>query len=281
MAEQIRFPIVGEDRGATRVLKDVGRESAVTAAQTRILAESLDKQKRASTAATDALLKVEKAATLVAITERALAAEADKADRALRGEADAAQKLGRASADAAGKSGLASLVGSGGMAGGGIAALVAAGVALSPVLVTVGAGLGGLALAALSAGKRSKELQQELVPLKSAFKAFGDAVEPTLVTDFAAAAKLAGGVLHDIRPVTVATGKAMADFLGLLGKDFQSQQWQQFFQFMASTAGPDVRLLGKTFIDLANTLPPLLEQLQPVATTLINVTDAAAKLIKI
>src|SRR5262249_25431037 len=75
MAEQIRFPIVGEDRGATRVLKDVGRESAVMAAQTRVLAESLDKQKRASTAATDALLKVEKAATLVAITERALAAE--------------------------------------------------------------------------------------------------------------------------------------------------------------------------------------------------------------
>src|SRR5262249_11712081 len=273
MAEQIRFPIVGEDRGATRVLKDVGRESAVTAAQTRILAESLDKEKRAATAATDALLKVEKAAALVAITERKLDEEARRAELALRGEANAAQKLGRASADAAGKGGLAALIGGGGLQGGGMAALVAAGGALSPVLVTVGTGLGGLGLAALSAGKRSKDLQQELVPLKTAFKAFGDAVEPTLVTDFAAAARLAGQVLHDIRPVTVATGKAMADFLGQLGKNFQGQEWQQFFQFMANTAGPDVRLLGQNFTALATPPPPLLEQLQPLAVSLLHLTD--------
>jgi hypothetical protein len=279
MAEEIRFPIVGEDRGATRVLRDVGRESAVTAAQTRLLAESLDKEQRAANSVTDALLKVEKASTLVAITERALDAEARKADLAMRGEADAAQKLGRQSADAAGKSGLGSLIGAGGMGGGGMAALVAAGVALAPVLVTVGVGLGGLALAALSAGKRSKELQQQLTPLKNDFKAFGDAVEPALVMDFAAAAKLAGQVLRDIRPVTVATGQAMAGFLGQLGKNFQGQEWQQFFQFMARTAGPDIRMLGTTFIDLTNTLPPLLKALQPVAVDLISIADASTKVI--
>src|SRR5262245_24900201 len=153
MAEQIRFPIVGEDRGATRVLKDVGRESAVTAAQTRLLAESMEKEKRAATAATDALLKVEKAAAVGASTARELQKEADKADRAMALQAGTARVFAKEAGNAAGKGGIGALIGSGGMAGGGMGALVAAGVALSPVLVTVGAGLGGLGLAALSAGK--------------------------------------------------------------------------------------------------------------------------------
>src|SRR5262249_43326809 len=156
-AEEIRFPIVGEDRGATRVLKDVSRESAVAAAQTRILAESFEKEKRAASSATDALLKVEKAAALVAITERALAAEADKADRALRDQSAGALKFGKAAEDAAGKGGVGALIGSGGMSGGGLLGLaIAAGTVLSPVITTLGFGLGGLGLAALSAGKRSK-----------------------------------------------------------------------------------------------------------------------------
>ena len=277
MAEEIRFPIVGEDRGATRVLKDVGRESAVTAAQTRILADSLDKQRRAADASAAATVASAKA-------DKILRDASDEAIASIAAQRYETDKLAKSSKQAAGKDGVGALAGAGGaggsFAGGGMGALIAAGIALSPVLVTVGTGLGGLGLAALAAGKNSKQLKAELVPLRSEFMEFGKQVQPTLLTDFGAAARLAGNVLTDIRPVTIATGKAMAQFLGLLGKDLQGQEWTSFFNFMASTAGPDVKLLGQNFIDLANTLPPLLKLLQPTATDLLSITDAVAKATK-
>src|SRR5262249_54771149 len=52
---------------------------------------------------------------------------------------------------------------------------------------------------------------------------------------------------------------------------------QQFFQFLAQNAGPDLQLVGQLLIDLTNDLPPLLEELQPLATGLLHVSDAAAK----
>jgi Lysozyme like domain len=280
VAEEIRFPIVGEDRGATRVLKDVGRESAVTAAQARLLAESLAKEQRAASSVTDALLKVEKAATLVAITERKLDEEARRAELAMRGEADAAQKLGRASGDAAGKGGIASLIGSGGGGGGGMLGVgAAAGLVLGPVLAVAGVGLGGLAVAALSAGRNSKALRAELVPLRTDFASFQKQLQPVLLADFAQAAGAARTGLHLLEPAAAGAGKALSSVFSSLGAEFRSPEFTSFFEFVAREAGPDVRLLGNDFIQLMKILPPVVQAMHGVSVEALNDVSGIFKLI--
>src|SRR5262245_1857824 len=118
MAEQIRFPIVGEDRGATRVLQDVGRESAVTAAQARVLAKSLDAQRRATDASAGAVLALSR-------TEKLLRDSSDEAIASIAAQRYETDKLAKTSAVAAGSQGVGGLAGTGGLAGGGIAAVAA------------------------------------------------------------------------------------------------------------------------------------------------------------
>ena len=43
---------------------------------------------------------------------------------------------------------------------------------------------------------------------------------------------------------------------------------------MERSAGPDIKLLGDNFISLMRVLPGLLEALQPVASALLQVTNA-------
>ena len=193
--------------------------------------------------------------------------------------AESVGKLGEQAAKAAGTGGIASLIGTGGAAGGGMAGLIAAGIALSPYLIAVGGGLGGIALAALGAGKNSAQLKAELVPLKAQFAQFNRELQPTLVNDFAGAVRLAGHLLHDITPLTQATGKALAGMLSALDREFQNGQWQSFFQFLAREAGPDIHNLTGLFVNLTMALPPLVRALQPLADELVHDTSGVAALI--
>jgi hypothetical protein len=47
--------------------------------------------------------------------------------------------------------------------------------------------------------------------------------------------------------------------------------------FMATSAGPDIKLLSDNFVSLMDVLPGLMMDLQPVAMALLNVSDAALK----
>src|SRR5690242_5072477 len=60
--------------------------------------------------------------------------------------------LGEKSAAAGGASGIGSLTGTGGLAGGGMGALIAAGVVLSPMIATLSVGLAGFGAAAAGVG---------------------------------------------------------------------------------------------------------------------------------
>jgi len=153
-------------------------------------------------------------------------------------------------------------------------AAIAAGVALSPVIATLGLGLGGLALAALAAGKNSKQLKDELAPLKAEFAGFSKSLQPEILSIFGRGAQIAGHFLHDLLPVTAATGKALDELLGRVDAEFQSGTWQQFFGWMAREAGPDMKLVGDNFISLMNSLPLIIEDLQPLATGFLKVTNA-------
>lgn len=162
-----------------------------------------------------------------------------------------------------------------------MAGMVAAGVALSPVLVTLGLGFGGLAVAALGMAKNQNLVKQSLGPLKAEVAGFQRTLQPVVMYDFAKATHLAGGFLHDLEPVTRATGIALGSMLGQVDAEFRSQRWQSFFGWMGRTAPGDMKLLTDSLVHLMDALPPLLRDLQPVAETILKLGDAGARSINV
>jgi hypothetical protein len=216
---------------------------------------------------------------LAADAERALAGRAEEASLALR-------EQGKAAGDAAVKTRLAGDAAKGagggfGSLGGGMAAAVGAGAALAPVAVTLAAGLGGLGIAALSASKDTRAMNAELAPLRRELAVFDASLKPESLALFGQGATFASHVLKDLQPVAATTGKALGGVLGQVDRELAGKNWQGFFGFMERTAGPDVKMLGGLFVDLADDVPLVLETLQPVATGLVKITDAAANLPKV
>jgi SLT domain-containing protein len=158
-----------------------------------------------------------------------------------------------------------------------LGAAVVAGAALAPVAVTLGAGLGGLGLAALSASKHTQAMGVILGPLKQEVRDFQNSLQPEVFTLFGDGAGIARDVLKELQPVAAATGSALHGVLGEVGAEFKSGEWQQFFQFMEQQAGPDLQLVGKLFIDLAKDVPPLLEQLQPLGRVVLILADVVLR----
>jgi len=210
---------------------------------------------------------------------KAAAREADKTSGSVGG-------LGKAGAGAAGPLGA--------LAGGPMAALIGAGVALSPVITTLGIGTAGFGLAAAGAvapvfkvaqatgGLRAnmakldpeqQKVAQGLLGLGKQYQGFEKALEPTVLADFSGALRIAGHVLKDLEPVSKATGTAIGGLLGAVDKEFASGTWQDFFGFMATTAGPDVQLVSNNLVDLMKVLPPLIEDLQPAAQAVLTLSD--------
>ena len=281
--ESISIPILtpGAD-AAARNIKQVGDAAAGTGAKLDFAAVSLKtfndaaaKAAKADATSVNALKAHAKATALVDDAYRVLAGDATKTTKLF---ADQQKKMDDSAKSAGGlASRFAALAGTGGAAGGGMGALIGLGVALSPVIATLGTGLGGLALAALATGKNSKLLGQAVAPLKLQFAGFQKELQPVILTDFAKAAALAGHVLTDIQPVTVATGKALGGLISQVDAEFKSQTWQQFFGFMASQASPDMQLLGKDITDLLQIIPPLVQDMQPLAHGLLVVSDGATQ----
>lgn len=194
-----------------------------------------------------------------------------------------------------------SALGAGGLAGpGGLGALIGAGVALSPVIATLGVGLAGFGLAAAgvakpiadAAGKtgglaknmklldpEQRAVARGILDLGKQYGQFQKTLKPEVLGAFGEGLSIAGHLLHDIQPVAVATGKALNIMLSRIDAEFASGEWQQFFGFMAKNAGPDMALLGNLFVDLAKDIPPLLTQLQPLAEGFLKDADAVLKLV--
>lgn len=177
-------------------------------------------------------------------------------------------------------------------------ALIGAGVALSPVIATLGTGMAGFGAAAVGVIKPITDAAQktgglranmaglspvqrglagELLGLGHDYTVFSKSLQPEVVSAFGTAIHIAGNVLHDVQPVALATGKSFDALLGQFGATLQNPQWRQFWAFMAKTAPTDMRLLGNVIIDLTNDLPALLEGLQPVAQGFLVAADDGAK----
>ena len=299
MAEELRFDITGNTAGAQRANRDLAGTMDLAARGARLMSDSLDKSRRATDAAARASLTLAKTEKILKdATDEAIASEVEqrialeRQKRAAEEAAAANTGLGASTTGAA--SGLSSMVTP-------ITALVTAGVALAPAIVTLGFGLGGLGIAAagvvspiLKAAKASGGLQANLakldpeqqavarsiLSLRGAYEQFQKALAPVILHDFNVALGLAAPILKDLEPVAQATGVALGRLFAQVGATFKSGEWQQFFGFMARTAGPDLNLLGQSFTNLLKTLPPLLEQLQPVSTDILAIAAATTKLLQ-
>jgi hypothetical protein len=266
-------------RGADKLAADfrkTGDNAALASKGARLCADALEKQRKAADVSAGATLALAKADDILKEAEHGLAEGALEAEFALKKEAAAAKKAGVDAAVA--RAGFSGLAGAGGIPGGGMGAVIAAGVALSPVIATLGVGLGGLGLAAFGVAKNQKLMAAELAPLKAEFADFTKALQPAVLGVFNTGIKLAGGLLHDIQPVAQATGKAFDSFLGTIDAEFRSRTWQDFFGFMAAQAGPDMKLLAGAILPLLDTLPKLLTDIQPIAVEFLKAAGGAARL---
>lgn len=189
----------------------------------------------------------------------------------------------------------------GAMAGpSGMGALIGAGVALSPVIATLGIGLAGVGAAAfgvlspiMKAAQASGGLQanmakldpeqktvaKSLLGLGKEYDAFQASLQPEVIGAVNAALKVGGNIMRDVQPVAAATGQAFNSFLGQFGRTLQDPEFRQFWQFMATTAPGDMKLLGKTLTDVAKDVPAAMQALQPFAQAMLAATDATANLV--
>lgn len=289
--EQLILDILANTTQAERSFGSLSRSVSASSDDVMGLAKRLDDLDKKSVAArvalqgnTEALAQLDKLdLKMRLISDRVMspkvsidgAARAAVEIAALNASFDKLGKSAQQAAGAGGASGLAALTGTGAAGGGGIGALIAAGVALSPVLITVATGLAGFGAAALGVSQNTKLMGQILKPLKSDFAAFTKELQPTVLGVFNQGIKLAAMLMGDIEPVAKATGKAFGTFLGQFGATLQNPAWTRFWAFMAATAPQDMRLLGNVLLNLTKDLPSLVMALQPVATTLLTVANDA------
>lgn len=183
-----------------------------------------------------------------------------------------------------------------------MAALVASITALAPIVAGAGIGLLGLGAAAYKsvgpvlkaaqatgglAANLSKlhgpqlDVAEGFLSLDKSYTQFSNSLQPEVFQAIGDSIRLVKTLLKEIQPVSAAAGKGLDTFLQALNSGLHSQQWEQFFTFLAQHAQGDVQLLGQEFGDLLNVLPPLIEQLQPLSEGLLKVTDAATKVLDV
>src|SRR6185503_17327191 len=86
-------------------------------------------------------------------------------------------------------------------------------------------------------------LGRSILGLGKQYDAFSKSLQPEVLSVFDKGIRLAGNVMHDVQPIAAATGKALGSMLGQIDTEFQSGTWRKFFAFMATSAGPDIKLV--------------------------------------
>jgi hypothetical protein len=302
--QSISIPILtpGADRAA-RDIKQVGNAAAETGAKLDFAAGSLKlfNETTLKTAKADQTLVQSakthaKALGLIEDAERVLGGQATKTTKLFADQGRKFDDSGKSAITLADRFG--ALAGTGGIAGGGMGAAVAAGIALSGQIATVGIGLGGLAGAAYGVAKPIEEaakkaggleknlhtldpqqqaVAKSLLSLEHQYDSFQKSLAPQVLTSFNTGFRIAGHLMSDVQPIARQTGIALNSVLNSVDREFQSGTWQQFFAFMAREAGPDTRQLGQLFTDLLEVLPGVVQDLHPLGSALITVADDTAK----
>jgi phage-related protein len=108
---------------------------------------------------------------------------------------------------------------------------------------------GGAALKKLSGGER--ELVDPLRDLREGFRQLTKAVQPEIVNAFGTALKILKDVMPALRPLVVAAGKALDEFLGKVDSWLKSGSGQKFLKWLAVDGPKDIATFGHALWDTA------------------------------
>jgi hypothetical protein len=161
MAEELRFNLLADDRGASEGFKRVGRNASAASDDVLGLAKRLDEIGKKSVQARvglagdkDALAQLDRLDLKLLTTGRKVVDPKISLDGAARASAEISGLDVQLDKLAAKSAGAEAATGAGGLAGpSGMGALIGAGVVLSPILTTLAFGLGGFGAAAIGVAK--------------------------------------------------------------------------------------------------------------------------------
>jgi hypothetical protein len=134
------------------------------------------------------------------------------------------------------------------------AATVALGVALAPIiaaLIPVTLGLGAFAAAIAVLPGVQKKASSDMGVLKDQFHKLAEAVKPELLKAFATGMKIIQELMPALRPLMVAAGKAVDEFLHQLLDWLKSPSGQAFIHWLKSEGPHDIKVFGQVMWDLA------------------------------
>src|SRR5947207_4102435 len=161
-SQTLSYTVTGNVSDGARGFRQLAGDAGLASKAARELSDRLATQSKTAQVSAQASIALARSDALLRDAELELSGAAEEARRAMAAQAREAE-------EAAAKTKLAGEAAHG--AGGGFGALaspmgaaIAAGVALSPVAVTLAAGLGGLGLAALGASKDTRAMGAELAP---------------------------------------------------------------------------------------------------------------------
>lgn len=160
-----------------------------------------------------------------------------------------------------------------------IAGAAAAAVALAPVaaaLIPITAGFGALAFVAkndlgpvfTALGENGKKLQKTLstmsesqkdlyksaLPLKGEWDQMAKAVRPEVYKAFATGLKIIKDLMPALKPLLIAAGKAVDQFLNKLLNWLNSPQGQSFINWLRTVGPKDIKNFGRVMWDTAHTV---------------------------
>lgn len=178
-----------------------------------------------------------------------------------------------------------------------LATLIGAGAAVSPAFITAGAGVaafGALAVPAilgvvkaqtemaetwdsLSKGQKISAGQARI--LVDRYKALAKAVEPEVLDAFNGALDLTAQLMPRLEPLTKATSQALVDFESKLSTALDSDEAEEFFDFLERQAGPGIDALGDVMMSGVHAASSLTQAWAPLATSGLGLVSMLADLV--
>jgi len=115
-----------------------------------------------------------------------------------------------------------------------------------------------------------RELMEGWYDLRDAFIAWSRALEPVTIPVLLAGMQLLKQLLPALTPIVEAVAGAFSGLLDSAGAALESPFWQEFFDFLASSAGPNATAFGQALGNIATGFAGLLMAFGPVSGDIMN-----------
>lgn len=113
-----------------------------------------------------------------------------------------------------------------------------------------------------------RRLMQGWIGLRDAFTQWSRSLEPAIVPVFLEGMRLIERILPLLTPIVLAAAGAFGDLLEQAGDALESPFWQEFFGWLADTAGPSIETFGLIIGNLATGFAGLMMAFGPMAASI-------------